>query len=66
MFFFFMFAGALYFVWCSGTSKADFFDLGLVKVSSSFLVQFLGTKSAKKSPSTIKYQIKFASNLLKQ
>jgi len=57
--------GHYHFVWCSGTSKADFFDLGLVEVSSSFLVQFLGTKSAKKSPSTIKYQIKFASNLLK-
>ena len=33
----FMFAGALNsFVWCSGTSKANFFDLGLMEGSWSW------------------------------
>jgi hypothetical protein len=58
-----MFARALnHFVWCFGTFKADFFDLGLMEASWDRLVLFFGIKNAKKTLS----RIKSTSNLLEQ
>jgi hypothetical protein len=50
-----MFARAFnHFVWCFGTSKADFFDLGLMEASFfMFVLLFFGIKNAKKTLSHI-------------
>ena len=37
-----------HFVWCSGTCKADFFDLGLMEVFSDFLRYILASKPPRK------------------
>ena len=52
---FLMFARAFnHFVWCFGTSKADFFDLGLMEASFfMFALLFFGIKNAKKTLSHI-------------